>query len=77
MGKVVWFLMHACVAAWAEKCKQLEQLCHNIARPAVSEKRLSLTLNGKLRYHLKTAYRDRTSHVIFKRSFSRRFRFLL
>ncbi len=33
---------------------------------AVSEKRLSLTPNGNVRYALKTPYRDGTTHVIFE-----------
>jgi hypothetical protein len=32
----------------------------------VSEKRLSLLSNGKVRYELKTPYRDGTTHVIFE-----------
>jgi len=32
----------------------------------VSEKRLSLTKNGNIRYQLKTPYRDGTTHVIFE-----------
>jgi hypothetical protein len=32
----------------------------------VSEKRLSLTPNGNIRYQLKTPYRDGTTHVIFE-----------
>jgi len=36
------------------------------ARPAVSEKRLSLTAQGSVRYQLKTPYRDGTTHVIFE-----------
>jgi hypothetical protein len=35
-------------------------------RPAVSEQRLSLLPNGQLRDHLKTPYRDGTTHVIFE-----------
>ena len=31
-----------------------------------SEKRLSLTQNGNVRYQLKTPYRDGTTHVIFE-----------
>ena len=34
--------------------------------PAVSEKRLALTSQGKVRYKLKTPYRDGTTHVIFE-----------
>ena len=32
----------------------------------MSEKRLSLTPNGNIRYQLKTPYRDGTTHVIFE-----------
>jgi len=41
-------------------------LCRYISRPAISEKRLSLTPNGNVRYQLKTPYRDGTTHVIFE-----------
>ena len=34
--------------------------------PVVSETRLSLTPNGNIRYHLKTLYRDGTTHVLFE-----------
>ena len=37
-----------------------------ITRPAVSEKRLSLTSHGKVRYELKTPYRIGTTHLIFE-----------
>ena len=46
--------------------KKLERLCRYISRPAVSEKRLSLTLNGHIRYQLKTPYRNGATHVIFE-----------
>jgi hypothetical protein len=35
---------------------KLERLCRYITRPAVSEKRLSLTAQGSVRYELKTPY---------------------
>lgn len=54
------------VAARADERKKLERLCRYITRPAVSEKRLSLTPNGSIRYQLKTPYRDGTTHVIFE-----------
>ena len=41
-------------------------MCRYVTRPAVSEKRLSLTNQGKVRYELKTPYRDGTTHVIFE-----------
>ena len=66
VGKVAGFSLHAGVAARAHERKKLERLCRYIARPAVSEKRLSLLHNGKVRYELKTPYRDGTTHVIFE-----------
>jgi hypothetical protein len=66
VGKVAGFSLHAGVAARADERTKLERLCRYIARPAVSEKRLSLTPNGNVRYQLKTPYRDGTTHVIFE-----------
>jgi hypothetical protein len=54
------------VAAKADERKKLELLCRYISRPAISEKRLSLTPNGNVRYQLKTPYRDGATHVIFE-----------
>ncbi|WP_175439504.1 transposase, partial [Alteromonas lipolytica] len=42
-----------------------ERLCRYIARPAISEQRLSLTDSGKVKYELKTPYRNGTTHVFF------------
>ena len=66
VGKVAGFSLHAGVAARAKERKKLERLCRYISRPAVSEKRLSLTPTGNIRYQLKTPYRDGTTHVIFE-----------
>jgi hypothetical protein len=66
VGKVAGFSLHAGVAARANERQKLERLCRYISRPAVSEKRLSLTSNGNIRYQLKTPYRDGTTHVIFE-----------
>ena len=66
VGKVAGFSLHAGVAARADQRQKLERLCRYISRPAISEKRLSLTPNGNIRYHLKTPYRDGTTHVIFE-----------
>ena len=65
-GKVAGFSLHASVAAKIQQRDKLERLCRYITRPAVSEKRLSLTAQGKVRYELKTPYRDGTTHVIFE-----------
>ena len=58
-------LAHA-IAHRADERKKLERLCGYISRPAVSEKRPSLTPNGSVRYQLKTPYKDGTTHVIFE-----------
>jgi hypothetical protein len=65
VGKVAGFSLHAGVAAKAHQRKKRERLCRYITRPAVSEKRLSLTSGGNIRYQLKTPYRNGTTHVIF------------
>ena len=65
-GLVAGFSLHAGVAARAHERKKLERLCRYISRPAVSERRLSLTSGEKVRYELKTPYRDGTTHVIFE-----------
>ena len=65
-GQVAGFSLCAGVAAKAQQRDKLERLCRYITRSAVSEKRLSLTNQGKVRYELKTPYRDGTTHVIFE-----------
>ena len=60
------FSLHAGVAARADQRPKLERLCRYISRPAISEKRLSVTPNGNVRYQLKTPCRDGTTHVIFE-----------
>ena len=52
--------------AEAHQRDKLERSCRYIARPAVSEKCLSLLEDGRIRYELKTPYRGGTTHVIFE-----------
>ena len=66
VGNVAGFSLHAGVAAKANQRDKLERLCRYINRPAIAEKRLSLTKQGLVRYELKTPYRDGTTHVIFE-----------
>jgi ribosomal protein S27E len=66
VAKVSGFSLHAGVAAQARERQKLERLARYITRPAVSEKRLSLTPSGNIRYQLKTPYSDGTTHVIFE-----------
>ena len=49
VGKVAGFSLHAGVAARTDERKKLERLYRYITRPTVSEKRLSLTHQGKAR----------------------------
>ena len=43
--------------------KQLERVCRIISRPALLEGLLEFTDNRMVRYALKNAYRDGTTHV--------------
>jgi hypothetical protein len=66
LGQVAGFSLHAGVASRGNERGRLERLCCYMARPAVSERRLSLTSAGAVRYQLKTPYCDGTTHVIFE-----------
>jgi len=66
VGKVTGFSLHAGVATKTNERAKLERLCRYITRPPGSTKRLSLTRNGRLRYELKTPWRNGTTHVIFE-----------
>ena len=48
LAKIAGFSLHAGFFADTHQSDKLERLCRYIARPAVSEKRLSLTFIGKL-----------------------------
>jgi hypothetical protein len=49
--------------ACADEPDKLERLCRYISGPAISEKLLSMTQHGKVRYELNTPHRDGTTHV--------------
>jgi hypothetical protein len=66
VGQVAGFSLHAGVATKSNERAKLERLCRYITRPAVSTKRLSMTRNGRVRYELKTPWRNGTTHVIFE-----------
>ena len=63
---VAGFNLHAGVMSDTQDRNKLERLCRYITRSAVSEKRLAVTAYGKIRYQLKTPFRDGTTHVIFE-----------
>ena len=50
VAKDAGFSLHAGVVAQAHQRDKLERLCRYVSRPAISEKRLSLTSNGRVRY---------------------------
>lgn len=54
LAQIDGFSLHAGVFADSHETDKLERLCRYISRPAVSEKRLSLTDSGKVKYQLKT-----------------------
>jgi hypothetical protein len=56
------FSLHAGVFSNADEPDKLERLCRYISRPAISEQRLNMTQNTKVRYELKTPYRDGTDY---------------
>ncbi|MFT4789324.1 MAG: hypothetical protein ACI95X_002158, partial [Paraglaciecola sp.] len=69
-GLAAGFNLHASVMSSAQDRCKLERLCRYITRSGVSEKRLAITTYRKVRYKLKTPYRDgtpgdRRSHRIF------------
>ena len=65
-GSVGGFSLHAGIAAEAHESPKLERLCRYIARPAISERRLSISPQGRVRYQLKTPWRNGTTHVEFE-----------
>jgi hypothetical protein len=70
-ANVAGFSLHAGVMSSAQDRGRLERLCRYITRSGVSEKRLAITTYPKVRYQLKTPYRDgttgdRRSHAIFE-----------
>lgn len=54
------FSLHAGVATKAGERDKLERICRYIARPAVSEERLSLNVRGEVVYRLKKPWDDGT-----------------
>ncbi|HRF55265.1 MAG TPA: transposase [Aquimonas sp.] len=62
-GMVGGFSLHAGVAAEEHESHKLEKLCRYITRPAISEKRLSISPQGRVRYQLKTPWKNGTTHV--------------
>ena len=58
------FSLHAGTCCQARDRDSLERLCRYIARPAVSNERLSVNDRGQIVYRLKHSFRDGTTHVV-------------
>ena len=58
------FSLHAGTRCQAHERDSLERLCRYIARPAVSNERLSVNDRGQVVYRLKHPFRNGTTHVV-------------
>ena len=63
MVKNSGFSLHAGVATKAHEREKLEKICRYIARPAVSEERLSLNTRGEVVYKFKKPWDDGTTAI--------------
>lgn len=59
------FSLHAGVYCGPKERKKLERVTRYVARPAISEDRLSLDTKGEILYQLKKKYKDGTTHLLF------------
>ena len=58
------FSLQAAVRCDADKCQQLEQICHCITRPAPVNERVQTNAEAQGVLELKTAWRDGTMHMV-------------
>jgi len=58
------FSLHAGLDIQPHQREKLERLCRYVSRPPIAVERLALTSTGQVRYQLKTAYRDGTTHIV-------------
>ena len=64
IARLSGFSLHAGTVCEAHDRDSLERLCRYIARPAVSNERLSVNDRGQVVYRLKHSFRDGTTHVV-------------
>jgi ribosomal protein S27E len=60
------FSLHAGLTIQLHQREKLERLCRYVSRPPIAVERLALTSSGQVRYPLKTAYRDGTTHIVLE-----------
>jgi len=58
------FSLHAAVRCVSDERQRLEQLCRYITRPALADERVQINSAGQVVLKLKTAWRDRTTHIV-------------
>jgi hypothetical protein len=58
--------LHAGLDIQPHQREKLERLCRYVSRPPIAEQRLALTSTGQVRYQLKNAYRDGTTHIVLE-----------
>ena len=63
LARLSGFTLHAGVSVSGGNRAKLERICRYMARPSVSEERLSLNSKGQVVYRLKKAYDNGTSHI--------------
>ena len=63
-AKLHGFSLHAAVRWGADQRKELEHLCRYITRPAIANERLKRNGEGQVVLQLKSAWRDRTMHIV-------------
>ncbi|WP_274519433.1 transposase [Legionella cincinnatiensis] len=66
LAKSSGFSLHAGVSVKSYQRDKVERLCRYITRPAVSTQRMKFLPDGKIRYELKTPYKNGTTHVVFE-----------
>jgi Putative transposase len=65
-ASVAGFSLHANVAVHAGDRQRLERLLRYCARPAIAMERLELLPEGRIRYQLKRAWRDGSTHILME-----------
>ncbi|MBK7962732.1 MAG: transposase [Bdellovibrionales bacterium] len=66
VGKYSGLTLHGGVAVDPGQRDKLEKIARYIARPALSEERLSVNSRGQVIYKLKTPYDDGTTQIVFE-----------
>ncbi len=60
------FSLHAGVAIAVNDRQGLEQICHYITRPAISNERLAINGKGQIVLKLKTPWKDGATHIVME-----------